>query len=94
MASWFEYPITRNFTFRYFSPALIIVGGIWTIVVIVLSFAEVGYEYDIIYSTEFNKSEALWYEKIFPKTPLIPATRICQPAIVKVHDSQTRVFPC
>jgi hypothetical protein len=84
--SWFEYPLTRPFTLRYLSLSLITFGLIWTCLVTLISVATVGYETVVIQSTEFNESNILWYEKLFPDSQWTPQSRVCQPSQINTNN--------
>lgn len=92
LAPWFQYPITRNFSSPFFSPVLAVVGFIWMMLITIMCLAAVGYEYESIFTTDFNSTTRLWYEKLFPTTPWTPHTKICQPAILKVQECKSTPF--
>ena len=87
-----DYPITRNFPPR-FSLIIIIVGVFWTAFITIVIVVAVGYEYVPEYSTTFNSSETLWYERRFKWIPWIPVPQVCSPAEIRVTESIIHPFP-
>jgi hypothetical protein len=87
-----DYPITKNFPAR-FSLIVIIAGVVWTSFITIAIVVAVGYEYVPEYSTTFNSSETLWYERHFKWIPWIPVTQICSPAEISVKESITHPSP-
>ena len=87
MASFFEYPITRPFTIKYFTLVVIVLGGVWVGVVLCLAIAAVGYETSSVNSDSINASSQLWYERVFPQSGWFPASRTCKSSIIKIAES-------
>jgi|SRR5579859_2772955 len=90
MGSWFGHTLSRDFTLRHFNAFLLIVATVWSTFVILLSLAAVGYEADQIASVQFNASELLWYERVFPKLGLFPKSWTCQGSLIKPADGTDR----
>src|SRR5438045_3413411 len=86
MASWIEYSVTRPFTIRYFATVFIVVGVIWTTLIMCLAVAAVGYELNPVNSDSYNVSRHLWYERIFPERGWFPVGRRCEGSIIKAAD--------
>ena len=95
MPSWFEYPITRPFTLRYFTPMVLVLGLIWVTFVTLLNVVAVGYEYVPVISTSFNSSSVLWYEIFVPKSTSlwIPKTRTCAGSVIKPNEGENAPSP-
>jgi hypothetical protein len=62
----FEYSITRSFTFRYFTQAVLFLGLLWLVFITILNIVAVAYEIVPITTTAFNDSVSLWYENSCP----------------------------
>jgi len=77
--------VTRPFTLPHFTPILLTLGTIWVVFVTIISVAAVGYETVTIRTTatEFNSSNTVWYEKVFPTSQWIPASRSCEGSTIK-----------
>lgn len=81
----FQYNVTRDFSDR-FTVILLIVGVLWISFITLVIAVVVGYEYDPLWTTTFNSSTTLWYEKHFPWTSRVFQTQICQPAELQVTE--------
>jgi hypothetical protein len=73
-----DYPITKRFPPR-FSLIIVIAGVFWTAFITIAIVGAEGYEYVPQYSTTFNISEPLWYERRFKWIPITQA--LCASAV-------------
>jgi hypothetical protein len=87
-----EYPVTHPFTLPHFTIIVYVLGTFWTIVVTILNIAAVGYEVVPVFSTSFNSSTSLWYERFAPISWLFPASWICDPAVIEPGESIIHLF--
>lgn len=55
------------------------------IVTTVFNVAAVGYELVPIFSSAYNDTLGLWYEKLIP-TSIRPQTRSCQPSVIQLNE--------
>jgi hypothetical protein len=83
---WFNYPISRPVTLRYFNPAVLVLGVIYTIFITLINVIAVGYETTSTLSTSFNDSRPLWYEYFIPKGTGIYQVRTCSGSPIKVKE--------
>jgi hypothetical protein len=84
-----EYSVTRPFTLPYFSVIVSILGIFWIAVITILNVAAVGYDAVPVYSTSFNSSTLLWYEKSALISWLFPPSWSCDPAIIEPGEGIT-----
>ena len=65
-----SYPITRRFTWRYFTVTFVFFAVIWLASITIVNVIVVGYEWMPLLggSASFNNSVELWYEKFIPAT--------------------------
>src|SRR6266496_1977794 len=83
----FEYPITRPVVFSRFWTAWFLIAGLfWVTSVTLLNIATVGYETVPITSTSYNYPYHLWYEKLFPVMSWLPASRSCDPSVIRLLE--------
>ena len=75
-----EYPVTRPFSSRYFTPSIFVVGIIWLVVITIVNIIVVGYETVPFTSMVYNSTAKLWYERFNPFW--IPPGRSCDPALI------------
>jgi hypothetical protein len=87
-----DYPITKKFPPR-FSLIISIAGVFWISFITIAIVVAVGYEYVPEYSTTFNSSETLWYERAFKWIAWIPATQVCSAAELWVTESIIHPLP-
>jgi len=87
----FQYQVTRDFS-ATFTVTLLIVGALWIGFITVVIVVAVGYEYVPLWTTTFNSTTTLWYEKHFPWISRVFETQICQPAELQVEQSMTHLF--
>jgi hypothetical protein len=87
-----DYPITKDFP-PCFSLIIGIAGFVWISFITVVIVVAVGYEYDLEYSTTFNSTETLWYERHLKWIPWIPATQVCSAAELWVTQSIIQPLP-
>jgi hypothetical protein len=80
-----EYPITRPFTFRYFTKAVLVLQVIWLIFITFINIVAVGYETVSITSTTFNSTTRLWYEKFVPTFWLSQSSRSCDGSVIPLN---------
>lgn len=78
-----EYPLTQPFTLPYFTVIVCALGVIGTALITVMNVAAVGYDVVQVYSTSFNSSDLLWYEKFAPIRWLFPASWSCHPTVIE-----------
>ena len=94
MVSWFEHPITRPFTLRYFSAVVLSFIFLWVTLVTLLSVATAGYEPHQFNSERFDVSARLWYEKL-PNSFLRSSWK-CDDSVIKISEgnavSRTRLI--
>jgi hypothetical protein len=88
-SSWFEYPLTRPVTLRHFNIYVLVLGLIYAIIITFLNIIVAGYESVAITSSNYNGSYSLWYERIFPMTPLLPTPWNCNATSITVNDGTT-----
>jgi|SRR5277367_3753427 len=86
-----DYPLTRDFPLS-FSLAVIILGLLWSGFITTVIVVAVGYEYVPIYTTTFNSTQTLWYERFLRWTAWMPQTQTCQPATIRVQESIVHLF--
>lgn len=86
MGSWFEYPVTRPFDLPCFTPFILVLGLFWISITTIISIVTVGYESLTIYSDQFNVSNQLWYEKVFPQWQWIPKSSVCDGSSIKIKE--------
>ena len=73
-----KYPAEpQNFN-RVFTATVFGLGILWIAFVTVVNVATLGYELVPIFSTTFDRSAGLWYEKVLPER-WRPVTRSCGP---------------
>jgi hypothetical protein len=87
-----QYPAEpQNFT-RVFTVAVIVLGIFWIAFITVVNVATIGYELVPTFSTTYNGSADLWYEKVFPDR-WKPVTRVCEPASLSLGKSIHHEIP-
>ncbi|KAF4833896.1 hypothetical protein CGCTS75_v003527 [Colletotrichum tropicale] len=64
-SSWFEYPITRPYPFRWFTPAAILGGLILAVVFTLVNFSSNGFYLKTIYTKSLNTTEASFTSSSF-----------------------------
>ena len=88
-----QYHVTRDSSVT-FTVIVFIFGVVWTTLITLAIVVAVGYEYVPVWTTTFNSSMTLWYEKHFPWTSRVFPTQICQAAELHVTDSMAHPFLC
>jgi hypothetical protein len=78
-----HYPITRPFTFRYFTQIVLVLTGLWLVLITLTNIVAVAYETVPFTSTSYNVSTEFWYEKLVPKF-LLPQSRSCDGSVIPV----------
>jgi hypothetical protein len=81
-----EYPVTRPFTLPYLNVVLLVLGIIWALFVTLFNVAAVAYLETSITSSQYNLTETLWYERMFPMTGWFDPSRQCSPNIIHPND--------
>jgi len=76
-----QYSITRNITIPYFTPILCVLGFVWIGIITLLNIAAIGYDSVTQYSTSFNNSKPLWYERFALTKSVFPASWSCSPSV-------------
>ncbi|KAK1851836.1 hypothetical protein CCHR01_05531 [Colletotrichum chrysophilum] len=66
-SSWFEYPVTRPYPFRWFTPAAIGGGLILAVVFSLVNFSSNGFYLKTIYTESLNDTEASFHSRWFQK---------------------------
>lgn len=89
MAFDLDYPTTRRFTFKYFTPVLLILATLWLVLITLVNVVAVAYETVPFTSLSYNSSIRLWYEKFVP-TFWLPPSRQCDPSLIPVGGGNTR----
>ncbi|KAK1972815.1 hypothetical protein LY78DRAFT_687976 [Colletotrichum sublineola] len=88
--SWFSYPITKPYPFRWFTPVAIIGGLILTVLLSLANLSANGFYLKSIYISNPNVTEAsangLWYRKP-PFNWQSDVQAECQPHLLSVGDS-------
>jgi len=84
-----DYPVTRPFTLPYFNVIVYILGILWIAFITLLNVAAVGYDVVSVYSTSFNSSTLLWYEKFALTSRLFPRSWSCDPAVLEPGEGIT-----
>ena len=82
-----NYPTTREFKFRYFTPTLLTILTIWFILITMVNIVAVAYETVPFTSLQFNTTVKLWYEKFVP-TFWLPTTRSCDSSLIAVGEGK------
>jgi hypothetical protein len=82
-----EYSPTQPFTLPHFAVIVHTLGVIWTVLLTILNVAAVGYETVPIFSTSFNSSTPLWYERFVLTRWLFPASLSCSPFLIEPGQS-------
>lgn len=63
--SWFHYPITRPYPFRWFTPVVIVGGIVFTVFFSILNFGSYGFQLRTIYTgdpnTTVEEAQSKWY---------------------------------
>lgn len=62
--SFFQYPITRPITLRYFKSIFLVLGILYVTFITLINVAAVGYENTAVISIAYNRTEMLWYEHL------------------------------
>jgi hypothetical protein len=65
-SSFFEYPLTRAFTLKYFTHFMIAFGLAYTAIITIFAAIAVGYENEVLLSGRFNESLPMWYDSLPP----------------------------
>ncbi|KAH9234872.1 hypothetical protein K456DRAFT_1948961 [Colletotrichum gloeosporioides 23] len=89
-SSWFEYPITRPYPFRWFTPAAIGGGLILAVVFSLVNFSSNGFYLKTIYTESLNETEASFHSRWFQKRPFNWQNDMnaeCQPHLLTVGSS-------
>lgn len=86
-----EYPVTRPFTLRYFNVILLTLGLIWAVFVTLFNVASVAYISIPTTSSQYNFTDTLWYERMFPRTGWFEPSKQCSPNLIHPSDC-TPVF--
>jgi hypothetical protein len=82
-----EYPITRPFTFRYFTCIIFASAGIWFIIITLINIVAVAYETIPFMSTDYYASSKMWYD-IFVPTFWRPLSRSCDASIIPLNGGR------
>ncbi|KAK2748801.1 hypothetical protein CKAH01_18057 [Colletotrichum kahawae] len=89
-SSWFEYPITRPYPFRWFTPTAIVGGLILAVVFTLVNFRSNGFYLKTIYTKSLNDTEASFHSRWFQKRPFNWQNDMnaeCQPHLLTVGSS-------
>lgn len=78
-----EYSITRPFTLPYFTAIVYTLGVMWIIIITVFNVAAVGYDSYPLYSTSFNSSIRLWYERFVLTKLIFPQSWSCNSVVIE-----------
>ena len=70
-----EYTPTQPFTLPHFTIIVYTLGILWTTLITILNVAAVGYDTVQIFSTSFNSTTPVWYERFAPISWLFPVVR-------------------
>ncbi|KAF4908983.1 hypothetical protein CGCF415_v006271 [Colletotrichum fructicola] len=89
-SSWFEYPVTRPYPFRWFTPAAIGGGLILAVVFSLVNFSSNGFYLKTIYTESLNDTEASFHSRWFQKRRFNWQNDMnaeCQPHLLTVGSS-------
>ena len=86
-----EYHITRPFTLRFFKPVFVLFAVVWITIIVTTSIVAVAYDDAFVYLDTFNSTTTLWYEKILPKSGILPRSSVCQPSTIKIRECKVRM---
>lgn len=78
-----DYSTTRSFTFRCFTPVILVFSTLWLLVITIVNVVAVGYEIVPLTASDYNASTPLWYESFIPTFWLAPS-RQCDPSLIPV----------
>ena len=90
---WFDHPVTRPVTLRYFNPAILVFGVIYIVIITVVNIVAVGYESSTVISPNFWDHTPKLYEKFLPNSTLLPQTHKCNGSIIKVNEGTSSQLP-
>ncbi|OHE99469.1 hypothetical protein CORC01_05269 [Colletotrichum orchidophilum] len=88
--SWFSYPISKPYPFRWFTPVALVGGLILTVLFSLVNLSANGYYLKPLYTSDPNGTEAYANAQWFRKTPFNWRSDVqaeCQPRLLAIGDS-------
>ncbi|KAF8150753.1 hypothetical protein B0H34DRAFT_150986 [Crassisporium funariophilum] len=83
-----EYPVTRKFKWRWFTPISLLGACLVIAILSVVNLILTGYETITSFQSDFNVTQPMWYDRVMPFRHHKPGT-LCDRRVFNVGDSFT-----